>query len=77
MRPFLGQAVERNLAAGVPLTRAALEEAMCEVLTRRLAIEERERADVAITQGLPEHHGMWRATLESLMEVGELAKLRN
>lgn len=45
------------------------------ILTHRLAIEERKRADVAIEPKLPEHHDMRPATLKMLVEAGERAAL--
>ncbi|MEW6688015.1 MAG: patatin-like phospholipase family protein [Pseudomonadota bacterium] len=45
------------------------------ILTRRLALEERDRADAMIAPRLPEHHDMSKATLTSLVEAGERAAL--
>ena len=45
------------------------------ILTRRLAIEERERADVAIAPKLPEHNDMAPATVKAMVEAGERATL--
>ncbi len=45
------------------------------ILTRRLAIEERERADVAIEPKLPEHHDMAPATVTAMVAAGERAAL--
>lgn len=45
------------------------------ILTRRLALEERSRADVMIEPRIPEHHDMSRATLKALAEAGERAAL--
>ena len=43
------------------------------ILTRRLALEERERADLLIEPKLPEHHDMSKATLKALVDAGERA----
>lgn len=43
------------------------------ILTRRLAREERERADLVIDPPIPEHHDMKPATLKSIVAAGELA----
>lgn len=43
------------------------------ILTRRMAIEERDRADLAIEPKLPEHRDMKPATLHALVEAGERA----
>jgi len=43
------------------------------ILTRRLALEERALADLAIEPRLPEHHDMSRTTLKALVEAGERA----
>lgn len=43
------------------------------ILTRKLALEERSRADLMIEPKLPEHHDMFRATLKTLIESGERA----
>lgn len=45
------------------------------ILTRRLALEERGRAEVMIVPKLPEEHDMAKATLKSLVEAGERAAL--
>jgi len=41
------------------------------ILTRKLALEERARADLVIAPELPEHHDMSRATIEALIDAGE------
>jgi NTE family protein len=43
------------------------------ILTRRLALEERNRADVVIVPDLPKHEDMSGATLDALVEAGERA----
>ena len=43
------------------------------ILTRRLALEERGKADLVIAPELPKHNDMSRATLNSLIEAGERA----
>ena len=43
------------------------------ILTRRLALEERGRADLLIEPKLPEHHDMSKATLKALVDAGERA----
>lgn len=43
------------------------------ILTRKLALEERGRADVMIEPHLPEHHDMSRDTLRALTDAGERA----
>jgi NTE family protein len=43
------------------------------ILTRRIALGERARADLAIAPRLPEHDDMSRATLGALMDAGERA----
>lgn len=43
------------------------------ILTRRLALEERERADLLIAPVLPAHEDMSQATLRSLVASGERA----
>lgn len=45
------------------------------ILTRKLALEERARADLMIAPKLPEHHDMSRETLEALIDAGERATL--
>lgn len=45
------------------------------ILTRRLALEERATADVAIVPELPAHNDMKPATLKVLVNAGELATL--
>ena len=45
------------------------------ILTRKLALEERSRADLLIEPRLPEHHDMSRATLKALVDAGERAAL--
>ena len=40
------------------------------ILTRRLALEDRERADLAIEPGLPTHNDMSQATLAALVAAG-------
>lgn len=45
------------------------------ILTRRLALEERDSADVVIEPKLPEHQDMSPATLKALMDAGERAAL--
>lgn len=45
------------------------------ILTRKLAREERARADVMIEPKLLEHHDMSRATLKALIDAGERATL--
>lgn len=45
------------------------------ILTRRLALEERARADLMIEPNLPEHHDMARATMKALVDAGERAAL--
>lgn len=46
------------------------------ILTRRLALEERQRADVMIAPNLPEYHDMSGATIRTLIEAGENAAER-
>ena len=43
------------------------------ILTRKLALEERRRADLMIEPNLPEHRDMSHATLKTLVEAGEHA----
>ncbi len=43
------------------------------ILTRKLAKEERERADLIIDPPIPEHHDMEPATLKSIIATGERA----
>ena len=43
------------------------------ILTRRIALEERKRADVMIAPELPEHHEMSGATIKAMIEAGEQA----
>jgi NTE family protein len=43
------------------------------ILTRRLALEERALADLAIEPRLPEHHDMTRTTLKVLVDAGARA----
>jgi len=43
------------------------------ILTRKLALEERGRADLVIEPKLPEHHDMSRLTIKSLTGAGERA----
>ena len=43
------------------------------ILTRKLAIEEREVADLVIEPRLPDHHDMSTATLKALVDAGERA----
>jgi NTE family protein len=43
------------------------------ILTRRLALEERALADLAIEPRLPEHHDMSRTTLKALVDAGARA----
>lgn len=45
------------------------------ILTRRIALEERGRADVMIEPHLPVHHDMSRNTLKALTDAGERAAL--
>jgi NTE family protein len=45
------------------------------ILTRKLALEERGRADVMIEPHLPMHHDMSRNTLKALTDAGEQAAL--
>ena len=45
------------------------------ILTRRLALEERATADVAIVPQLPKHSDMGPATLKALVEAGERSTL--
>jgi len=45
------------------------------ILTRKLALEERDRADLFIEPRLPEHNKMDPATLKSLVEEGERSAL--
>ena len=45
------------------------------ILTRKLALEARGRADVVIEPRLPEHHDMSKATIKSLVDAGERAAL--
>lgn len=45
------------------------------ILTRKLALEERGRADVMIEPHLPEHRDMSRDTLRALTDAGERAAL--
>jgi hypothetical protein len=45
------------------------------ILTRKLALEERERADLLIEPRLPEHRDMSQATLKALVEAGERSTL--
>jgi NTE family protein len=45
------------------------------ILTRRLALEERDRADAMIAPKLPVHHDMSAATLKALVDAGERAAL--
>jgi NTE family protein len=45
------------------------------ILTRRLALDERGRADLVIAPELPRHNDMSKATLNSLIEAGERAAL--
>lgn len=45
------------------------------ILTRRLAVQERDRADLMIAPKLPQHHEMSRKTTRSLIEAGERAAL--
>lgn len=45
------------------------------ILTRKLAMEERGRADLMIEPKLPEHHDMSRTTLKSLIDAGQRAAL--
>jgi len=45
------------------------------ILTRRLALEERGRAELLIEPKLPEHHDMSKATLKALVDAGERAAL--
>ena len=46
------------------------------ILTRRLALEERKRADVMIAPNLLEHRDMSGATIKALIEAGERAAER-
>jgi len=41
------------------------------ILTRKLALEERATADLAIEPPIPEHHDMLPATLKAMVEAGE------
>jgi NTE family protein len=41
------------------------------ILTRRMALEERASADLALEPAIPGHHDMSQATLKSLIEAGE------
>jgi len=43
------------------------------ILTRKLAVEERGRADLVIEPKLPEHHEMSRSTIKALVDAGERA----
>ena len=43
------------------------------IITRKLALEERKRADLMIEPRLPEHHDMSKKTLKSLVDAGEQA----
>jgi hypothetical protein len=45
------------------------------ILTRKLALEERDRADLVIEPRLPEHNSMDPATLKMLVEAGERSAL--
>ena len=45
------------------------------ILTRKLALEERDRADLVIEPRLPEYNSMDAATLKMLVEAGERAAL--
>lgn len=45
------------------------------ILTRKIALEERGRADVMIEPHLPVHHDMSRNTLKALTDAGEQAAL--
>ena len=45
------------------------------ILTRRLAIEERERADLVIEPKLSEHHDMAPATVKAMVVAGERSAL--
>ena len=45
------------------------------ILTRKLALDERQLADLVIEPQLPEHHEMSAATLKTLVEAGERATL--
>ena len=45
------------------------------IVTRKLALEERARADLMIEPRLPEHHDMSGSTLKSLVYAGERAAL--
>lgn len=45
------------------------------ILTRRIAMEERDRADVVIVPALPPHQDMKPATLQALIEAGEAAAM--
>lgn len=46
------------------------------ILTRKIALEERSRADVLIAPALPEHDEMSSATIAALMDAGESAANR-
>ncbi len=43
------------------------------ILTRKLAVAERERADVVIAPDLPRHDSMSRSIIEAMMDAGESA----
>ena len=43
------------------------------ILTRKIALDERSRADVLIAPALPEHNEMSSATITALMDAGERA----
>ena len=43
------------------------------ILTRKLALEERRRADLLIEPNLPEHHDMSQQTVSALINAGERA----
>lgn len=45
------------------------------IVTRKLALEERKRADLMIEPRLPEHHDMSKQTLKALVDAGEQAVL--
>jgi NTE family protein len=43
------------------------------ILTRKLAMEERERADLIVDPPIPEHHDMEPATIKAIIDAGERA----
>jgi len=43
------------------------------ILTRKLATEERERADLLVDPPIPEHHDMEPATIKAIIDAGERA----